>query len=217
MAEERIKNRLDELLQKGETVLSTRHSPPGGVVAPDYVEQALFHEWRAGALSFLKWVFGENSTHFQSFQERCNFTYHSDAVTGQSILKAAKEDIEGGYLKELESLVAADVFTDFIEMAEYLAQEGYKDPAASLAGAVLEDGLRKIAKKHGITIKTREDIGSLNQKLAGSTIYNKITQKQVQYWNDIRNSADHGNFSEYTPEMVKKMIADVRDFLVRYL
>lgn len=112
----------------------------------------------------MKHVFGENHTHFQLFQEECKQSYYYEAVQGQAILKAAKEDAEGGYLVGLENLVAADIFTDFLEMSEHLIEQGYKDPAASLVGAVLEDGLRKLAKNNNITLKSNEDISSLNQK-----------------------------------------------------
>jgi hypothetical protein len=36
--------------------------------------------------------------------------------------------------------------------AEHLLGNGYKDPAASLAGAVLEVGMRRLASKHGIAL-----------------------------------------------------------------
>jgi hypothetical protein len=217
MVEEHIKNRLGQLLEMGDKVLSTRHPPPEGIIAGDYINEDPFYEWKAGALSFLSSIFGKSSTHFQGFQQECKYTNYSDAIQGQSILKAAKTDIDGGFLKKVETLVAADIFTDLIEMADYLVEQGYKDPAASLIGAILEDGLRKIASNRGIVLKSREDVSSLNKKLADAEIYNRTTQKRVQVWNDIRNNADHGNFSEYTLDLVKEMISSVRDFLAVYL
>jgi len=214
---EKIKDRLNQLIKIGEEVLSTKHPPPPNVIAGDYVNDDPFYQWKAGSLSFLKSVFGDDSTHFQGFQHDCKYPSYSNAFKGQSILKAAKEDIEGGYLKKLETLVSADIFTDFLEMAGHLAEQGYKDPAASLIGAVLEDGLRNIAKNNDITLKSKEDIGSLNQKLADAQIYNRLTQKRIQVWSDIRNNADHGKFSEYTTDLVKEMLNGVRDFLEEYL
>jgi len=105
-------DRLNHLIEVGEEVLKTRHPPPHGVIDQDYVKNDPFYQWRAGALSFLKAVFGDKSTHFQEFQQSCRYSHYNDALRGQSILKAAKEDIEGGYLKKLEDLVAADIFTE---------------------------------------------------------------------------------------------------------
>jgi len=217
MVHEGIVTRLNTLIENGEHVLRTRHSTGRNVIGPDRVNDEPFYPWKAGSLSFLKNVFGDSSTHFKGFQENCVHPVYNDALQGFSILVAGKEDIEGGYLKRLETLVAADIFTDFLEMAEYLVEQGYKDPAASLIGAVLEDGLRKIAQNNGIGLKAREDIGSLNQKLADAKIYNRIIQKRVQVWNDIRNNADHGNFSEYNLDLVKEMLRGARDFLAQNL
>ena len=114
-------------------------------------------------------------------------------------------------------MVAADIFTDFLEMAEYLIEQGYKDPAASLIGAVLEDGLRKIAKNSDITIQRKENISSLNHKIADAQIYNRLIQKQVEVWNEIRDNADHAKFSEYNTDSVKEMCSGVGRFLREYL
>ena len=215
---EKVMDRLNHLIEVGEEVLKTRHPPPPDFITSDFVKDDPFYQWRAGSLSFLKAVFGDNSIHFQEFQQRCRYSKYEDALQGQSILKAAKEDIEGGYLKKLEDLVAADIFTDFLEMAEYLLEQGYKDPAASLIGAVLEDGLRKIAKKNsGITLKSKENISSLNHKIADAKIYNRLVQKQVEVWNEIRDNADHAKFSEYNADSVKEMCSGVRSFLGEYL
>jgi len=215
MAYEKLADRLNHLIEVGEAVLKTRNRPSSSthsLVAADR-----FYQWRAGALSFLKAVFGDNSTHFQEFQERCRGSFYDDAVQGQAILKAAKEDIEGGYLRKLEDLVAADIFADFLEMAEYLIEQGYKDPAASLIGAVLEDGLRKIAENSKITLKSKENISSLNHKIADAEIYNRLVQKQVEVWNEVRDNADHAKFSEYAADSVKDMCGGVRGFLEKYL
>lgn len=213
MVYDNLMDRLNYLIENGKQVLSTRYPLGRGVIGGDRVKQELFFPWQAGSLSFLKAVFGDSSTHFQGFQENCKHSTYESALRGKSILIAAKEDIEGGYLRKLETLVAADIFTDFLEMAEYLVDEGYKDPATSLIGAVLEDGLRKIARSNSITLKSRENISSLNQKLANAQIYNRIIQKRIQVWNDIRDNADHGNFSEYSLDLVKEMLGGVRDFL----
>lgn len=214
---EELIDRLNHLIEVGTEVLRTQYPPPHGVVDHDYVNKDPFYQWRAGALSFLKAVFGDNGTHFQEFQQRCRESYYGDALQGQSILKAAKEDIEGGYLKKVEDLVAADVFTDFLEMAGYLLEQGYKDPAASLIGAVLEDGLRKIAGNNGITLKSKENISSLNQKIADGKIHNRLVHKQIEVWNEIRDNADHAKFSDYNADSVKEMCSGVRRFLGEYL
>lgn len=214
MAVNAIKDRLVRLIVQGESLLTTKRETPHGAQS---VERGMFFNWQAAALSFLSHVFGEEHIHFREFHKRCRSESYVHAQIGQAILKAAMQDIEEGYLKHLESLVSADIFVDFLDMAEYLLEQGYKDPAASLIGAVLEDGLRRIVKNRDITLKTRENIVSLNQKLADNKVYNRMFQEMVQVWNTIRDNADHGNFQEYTSENVKDMLKGIRAFLTSYV
>jgi hypothetical protein len=205
MALEKLKARLDELIEKGQRVLDSRKRQASQVY--EHADQMLFHEWRAGSLSFLVRAFGSGHTHTTAFEKACTSHVGDDPVKGQAILKAAKEDLDGGYLKSIELLVSADIFTDFLEMAGHLLENGYKDPAASLIGAVLEDGLRRIARNRETPTKPGDDLSTLNQKLAQAQVYNRLTQKRVQVWGDIRNHADHGHFDQYTPELVAECCA----------
>ena len=214
MLDEKIIERIDELINMGDDVLSTKAYAE---YDHDGVSDDIFEQWRIESLSFLKRVFREDDLHFTEFNKQCKISYHSQAVLGQSILKAAKTDIEGGYLKRLEMLVSADVFSDFLEMSGHLLEQGYKAPAASLVGAVLEDGLRKITVGNNITLKSKEDINSLNQKRSDVKVYSRLTQKNIQVWNDIRNNSDHGNFDEFKEDDVKNMLKGVQDFLEEYL
>ena len=98
-------------------------------------------------------------------------------------------------------------------MAGHLLSGGYKDAAASIAGAVLENGLRTIAKGAGVSVKSREDISSLNHKCAAADVYSRLVQKKLQVWADVRNSAAHGKFEEYQTADVRDMIAGIEAFL----
>src|SRR5204862_4943857 len=65
-------------------------------------------------------------------------------------LRALRRDYEAGFLTRVQSLVRAELFVDFLEMAEHLLQQGYKDPAAVLIGSVLEEHLRALCSVRGI-------------------------------------------------------------------
>ena len=130
-----------------------------------------------------------------------------------AILRSARDDIEGGHLTRVENLVAADLFTDFLEMAEDLLRKGCYQPAAMLTGAVLEEGLRKIAVANEVKVRDGDKIGTLNQKLANGGVYNRLRQKQVDTWKAVRDLADHGKFGEFGETDVADMLRGVRDFL----
>jgi len=216
MTVQNILERLDALISMGEKVLATRRPPPPGVIGMDRVDDALFRQWRTSSLAFLNTLPSEYVYH-REFEQHCKASYHYQAEPGVAILRAAKEDIEGGYLQKVEVLVSAEVFSDFLDMAEHLLNNGYKDPAASLIGAVLEDGLRRICGNNDIPVKSDDNISSLNRKLADKDVYNRLQQREIEVWNKLRDYADHGHFDQYKQDDVTDMLKGVRSFLSDYL
>ena len=90
----------------------------------------------------------------------------------RGILIAAKEELIGGWFHTTRSLVAAELFSDFLQMAEHLLAEGYKDPAAVMAGGVLEEHLRQLSTKAGVALTY------VNQK--GDTVFKKAEQLNTE-------------------------------------
>jgi len=211
-------DRVKELIARGEQLQQTKFSTyDRHRRAFTWVEASEFSVWMASSLAYLRRVFGEHHTHTRLFEAQCKQSTLSQTVTGTAILRSALEEIEHGYLVSLEQLVSADVFGDFLEMAAHLLSLGYKDPAASLTGAVLEDGLRRIAVARNVSVKASDDLSSLNQKLAQAGVYNRMVQNQVQVWSVIRNNADHGKFSEYAVADVSALRDGVATFLAQHL
>jgi hypothetical protein len=135
------------------------------------------------------------------------------------ILQALRADIEAGYVQTLMELVHADVFADLLEMADELQSKRYKDAAAVIAGSVLEEHLRKLAGKTGVDIErpdgSPKKADTLNNELSASSAYNKLQQKNVTAWLDLRNKAAHGNYADYDHAQVSALVRDIRDFLIR--
>ncbi len=144
-------------------------------------------------------------------------TSRIDAYIG--FLKALRADYIAGYLQPIIELIHADLFSDFLEMADHLIGQGYKDPAAVIVGSVLEEHLRKLCDKNRIDVKkpdgTPKKADTLNSELVGANVYSKLDQKNVTAWLDLRNKAAHGKYSEYTKDQVALLIQSVRDFITR--
>jgi len=136
------------------------------------------------------------------------------------VARALRADLASGYMQTVEELAHADVFSDFLEMAAELHGSGYKDAAAVIAGSVLEDHLRKLAERAGVAAV--KDDGSpkkaslLNAELAKAGAYNKVEEKAVTAWLDLRNKAAHAEYDEYDDGQVAALIRDVRDFMIRH-
>ncbi len=138
------------------------------------------------------------------------------------VLRGLYQDLKAGSLKSISELIHAEIFSDYIEMAEYLLDEGYKDPAAVITGSTLEEHIRKLCIKNGIDIEIMpsgklrpKKADAMNSDLAKQKIYSKLEQKSVTAWLDLRNTAAHGKYSEYDDNQVKQMITGVRNFIVR--
>lgn len=122
----------------------------------------------------------------------------------------------------IKGLVSAEVFSDFLDMAGYLLEQGYKDAAAVMIGSVLEEHLRQLCQANSIdTFDTKKGrkipkAGNiLNQSLRKAKVYNQIDSRSIEFWFDIRNQAAHGNYCQYTREQVELMLRGVLEFLAR--
>jgi len=56
----------------------------------------------------------------------------------------------------------------------------------------------------------------MNSELANKGAYNKLDQKSVTVWLDLRNKAAHGKYTEYTDEQVEFTLLALRDFIARF-
>ena len=212
--------RTDELLAFGQKVLATTHQ--SSYTSSKYVEDGLFAGFRTTSLSFFKSTFGVEHPYYQEFDGLAKYADPNNTERGIGILKAAKDEIQGGWLITVKGLVSAEIFSDFLDMATYLLSEGYKDPAAVMVGSVLEEHLRQLCNKNGIPIEVTKSgkpipkrAESLNSDLASNNIYSKLDQKNVTAWLDLRNKAAHGKYGEYTKEQVDLMYQAVTEFMTR--
>lgn len=133
-------------------------------------------------------------------------------------LRALRRDYDEGYLSTIQGLIRSELFADFLEMAEHLLEQGYKDPAAVLVGGVLEEHLRALCSARSIATSLSgrpKKADAMNAELATEGAYNKLDQKSVTAWLDLRNKAAHAQYSEYTLEQVTTMLSGVREFAAR--
>jgi hypothetical protein len=147
-------------------------------------------------------------------------TYKVTVLIG--IVEALRDDIKTGFLVSFSELVRGEVFQNFLDMAEYLCQESFKDAAAVIAGSTLEAHLKQLCNKNNIdTSSTTTDssvrlkkASQLNQEL-GKVAYSLFDQKQVTAWLDLRNSAAHGKYNDYSIQQVRQFIEWLKDFTLR--
>ena len=214
-----LKIRVEELLMFADKVIATGQRTE---YSGDIVNGELFIEFRTLSLSFLQNAFGETHIFTIDFKKKVYDSYLYHAENGRGILKAVKNELEGNWIFTVKGLISSELFADFIEMAEYFLTEGYKDAAAVMLGSVLEEHLRQLCNKNDIDL-TFEKNGKFNTKradllnaeLTALTIYNKLDQKSITTWLDLRNKAAHGKYNEYTKEQVELMERGISNFISR--
>jgi len=202
--------RLDELIDEGSRV--RRAGDEGFYAATENLVP-----WRAAAIAYLERVLGRDDAYTRQFADAAN-TYHYEGVTsGVGILTNLRHDLAHGYLRRMSQLVAAELVADIWEQASVLLNEGYKDAAASIAGAALEVGLRRIALAHNVDVTGIRNLGPLNTALATAGVYSAVRQRQVDAWKELRNAAAHGDYSSYAEADVRTMLTGVQAFLAEFL
>jgi len=138
-----------------------------------------------------------------------------------------------GALKSPRLTIAREIETDFLDIAQSQAQaaelsknetqkELHLGIAAFLAGASLEDALRRLCDARTLTYDPqRASISKyqacLYQPSKQIEFISQSENKQITVWGDTRNKADHGKFGEITQTEVVTMIMGVRSFIEKYL
>jgi hypothetical protein len=210
--EEKIKEQIDKLLQFKYGATKTKASD---IIA-----------WANNILSIFKLILVKNDSRIQSLDIALNkyltggHIYHG-TESGQlygiflGFLTALASDYKGGFLTDLRLEIWSEVECDFLSQADRLLKEQFKDPAAMIIGAVLEDSLKQLCKKY--SVPEGSSIESMNAPLKQAGAYTLTVQKQVTGWADIRNNADHARFNQYELPQVKLMYQGVTDFIAKYL
>lgn len=183
--------------------------------------QDRYIRFRTEALNLVRRACGDDSDHYKELRriaeskDMTSNSYYTSNCVGA--LEAAERDFKSGLLFDLRALVAAELLGDFLDQAEALLQAGYHVPAASLAGAVLEDTLRKLATSKGLVVPAKTTIDGLNIALAKAGVFDLLVQKRITALADIRNNADHGHFGKFTPDDVEDMVKWLVRFTADYL
>jgi hypothetical protein len=186
-------------------------------------------EWRTKTATLLSLVIQPGHIHHKSVQKvaeiQCDYDQLQAAV---SLTRGIKDDLEKGFLDDMATAIEAEIACDYMGQAEQLLADSHRGkfdhvPAAVLAGAVLENALRKLCDQQQPPIAQKaqngshKTLGPLIQELKKAGVFNEAKAKQLQAWADIRNLAAHGEFSQFKRSEVEPMIAGINSFLADHM
>src|SRR5215217_8673735 len=123
-----------------------------------------------------------------------------------------------------EESIRREVFFDFLDMAtRFLDQVEYRPGATFagiLAGATLEEYVRKLADANGIvTTNSRGEpvkAAPLNAELRVKGVYDLSEELQIRAWIELRNKTARASRDEFTADEIRLMIQGLRDFMIRH-
>lgn len=179
-----------------------------------------FYAWAISAQSAIQAAFGAQSPHYQSFDRELQalsnksiYQQRLDAVRG--IFLAAKADVDGGHLYNLQRSTAGEVVGDFVGLAKLALAEGHHTVATVLASAALEDALKRFAAEHkvDVTEKTMEDIVNA---LKSKGLVSGPQKALLAAMPKLRNKAMHANWDSITPQDAGSIIGYVEQFLLSH-
>lgn len=219
VSRDRLIARVEELIEMGESVVATAHGDGHGA---SWVDTGPMQGFRSATLSFIERVYGASHSHYKEFSKGASGSSASSAKIGVSITQAIRDEIAGDWFISIRGLVTAEVFADFLEMADHLLETGYKDPAAVMGGSVLEEHLRQLCLTNGIDpdvlvddVPKPKKADRLNADLAKEEVYSKLDQKTITAWLGLRNDAAHGQYDRYTVDQVSNMLSGITEFMAR--
>ncbi len=202
--------KFEKLISQGEQIISEIGWDDERGLLRDDPNPIEFSSWKTEALNLIVKTNGQDSQHYTEFINIQNASSNDLPFINfpkyLGVIKGLYNDLNEGLLVDIKYKIRAELIDDYLEQAKILLNDGFFIAAASLAGAVLEDTLRKLCDKHQLTYPKKTKIDSLNVELAKIGAYEKVTQKLITAYADIRNNADHGKFKLVKSSNVDDMI-----------
>ena len=212
--EELIKEYSEEILQKR----ITNTKVYGGVyyTYPDSLEDRI-SAWFMKCENVIGVVFGIESLQMKRFlniRDSKEIVELSEKLSNiKGLLDADLDDLKEGFLLGQEFIIANEVFDSVLEEAKFfIFEQKNKDIGAILLRIVLEDAIKRIAKKENLDIENKK-ASILDNELKASNYFIQTVWRQNQAWLDIGNKAAHGDFGEYDLTQVESFYNGLVNFL----
>lgn len=224
----KLRSALDACISEAESLRLPDHGAWGVARLREPSHLARFEALRTRAIDLVAFL-GRVDPDFVVHRQRIDrVTYSRDGLYEiKGILQGLRQDYAEGIFTDIAAIVEVEVVADYLAMAEQLFTDEPGPhrhiPAAVLAGAVLEDGLRRLCQRQTPPVDTRKANGDpktlnpLIDDLKGVGVFNELKAKQLRAWADIRNAAAHGEFDKFGVQDVEAMLKGVGDFLASFL
>ncbi|WP_068858438.1 DUF4145 domain-containing protein [Perlucidibaca aquatica] len=132
------------------------------------------------------------------------------------VLVSIEEEAKSGLLAKIEYQIYATAFDDFLDHASHFHRGGKVKESAILASSVLEDVVKRIARKHGIEVEGKT-LEPLIDDLTKANVLTPVKAKRVKSFAGVRNHALHAEWDKLDLRDIGSAIDGVRELLEGYL
>jgi hypothetical protein len=207
-------DRLTELLTEGRALQLLAKPTLKNPELKTIQDQERLQAWISSVQNLVVGLFGEQRAQFKDFaQLKTKKTYYPSTIKEIcGFLSGVEDDLKKGILHGFEFIVAGELFENVLEQADHLCDVGHKDAAAVLARAVLENTLKKMAQRAGLSIR-RKMAAELNDDLKIARAIDAARNLEIKGWLNIGNTSAHGDFTTYDAPRVKTAIQHIKIFI----
>jgi len=132
------------------------------------------------------------------------------------VLNAAKTEWDHGLLRKIEYIVIAATFDDFLDHAAAYHRGNKKTESSVLASAVLEDTIKKIARKHNVE-SSGISLEPLIDELVKVQVFTPLKAKRIKGYAGVRNHALHADWDKFDIRDVGDLIKGTREVIEEFL
>lgn len=178
-----------------------------------------YARWKADVMALIKGACGEHSRYYTELAAVENDLAPKAPGSVFSFflntLKKAQFDFQDASAA-VRASYASDLMGDFLMRAEGMAAKGHYISAVTLAGAVLEDILRRLCEVHDVFCPENASLDVVNDKLLGAGVYDAAWHKETARRIGLRKTAELCYTDKITEANVRDMISWLREFIQRY-
>lgn len=215
--QDHVLKRIDELISRGNAVARSQSS--NDYWMKDVVEA---QSWFSSAANAIHQVVPPGSFYMAELQrivehdELKNGFPISSAQKVLGLLQSVQLEAQAGLLVKLEDQVVASAFDDFLDHATQYHKAGKVNEAAVLASAVLEDTIKRIARKSEIAVGGMS-LEPLIDELTKRSVFTQVKAKRLKSYAAVRNHALHAEWEKLDIRDVGAQLSGLRELLDEHL
>ena len=215
--QEHVLKRIDDLISRGSATVrsqSSEHYWMQDIVAAQ--------SWFSSAANAIQQVAPPGSFYMAELERIVEHEQLKGGFPRSSVekllglLQSVQLEAQAGLLVKLEDQVVASAFDDFLDHATQYHKSGKLREAAVLASAVLEDTVKRIARKSGLPADG-SSLEPLIDELAKNGTFTPVKAKRLKSYAAVRNHALHAEWDKLDIKDVGAQLSGLRELLDEHL